>query len=87
MHTFNSDNIAYDWALNDEVVRTLVEQQPWQSITQDAADSACRFAWLMSFAGTDGDYPQLTLMPKTPSIARSFLFLGWHVGDQLGTLL
>lgn len=54
VQTLDSEEIACEWAMNDEVVCTLVEQQPWQSLARDVAVFAGRLRGSLGFAAIDG---------------------------------
>lgn len=74
------EEIACDWAL-DEVVRTLVEQQPWQSPAKDAAV----FAGPLGFAAVNRVVLSRRQRPRPLPLA-AFRSMGGVLANDMGTM-
>ena len=81
VETLDGKKMACDWALDDEVVRTLVAQQPWKTPEQDAVGFTARLRGALGLAGADGVRSKSTSAPKSP-LPPSAFFRGRRAGGQ-----
>lgn len=84
VQTLDGQKIACEWALNDEVVRTLIEQQPWKPLGKDDVGFAGRLRGMLGLTRVAAVRPKSTPAPKTPSTAPGFPFRGRRTGKRWG---